>query len=223
MLNLFNKLIISKVKFLILTKKKSTHIISIIIILFISSIILNQNSNVFKFKNISDKIHSQLANLGFKLKYIYIEGRYYVKKNDILQAVKVSEDHQILNINLSDIFQILNNNDWIETVKVKRILPNSLKIIIKEKKPIAIWQKKKGYVVITENGDIIPNANLSKFKFLPIVIGENANLNTLSIIKSLRQMPDLYKNIWSISFINNRRWDIHLNQGIKILLPERNI
>jgi cell division protein FtsQ len=31
------------------------------------------------------------------------------------------------------------------------------------------------------------------------------------------------KNIWSLTFINNRRWNLHFKQGIIILLPTSDV
>ena len=31
------------------------------------------------------------------------------------------------------------------------------------------------------------------------------------------------KNIWSLTFINNRRWNLHFKQGIIILLPPSDV
>ena len=51
-------------------------------------------------------------------------------------------------------------NEWIETVKIERTLPSSIKIQIIEKKPVAIWQTKLGNKLITKDGSIISNANV---------------------------------------------------------------
>ena len=31
------------------------------------------------------------------------------------------------------------------------------------------------------------------------------------------------KNIWSLTFVNERRWDVHFNQGLTIRLPSKNL
>ena len=39
-------------------------------------------------------------------------------------------------------------------------------------------------------------------------------------IEILKTEPELYAEIWAIHHISNRRWDVHLKNGIKIKLPE---
>ena len=93
-----------------------------------------------------------------------------------------------------------------------------------EKKPIAIWQNRYGYSLITKKGDVISEKNLEKFKsYLPIVIGQNAQKNAHSILNILGSDKDFVKNIWSLTFANERRWDVHFNQGLTIRLPSENV
>ena len=58
---------------------------------------------------------------------------------------------------------------------------------------------------------------------LPIIIGEGANKNAFIILQILRKNPDLYNDVWSISYINKRRWNVHLKQGVIVLLPKKQI
>ena len=66
--------------------------------------------------------------------------------------------------------------------------------------------------------------NLEKFKnYLPIIIGQNAHKNVHSILNILSTNKDFVKNIWSLTFVNERRWDVHFNQGLTIKLPSKNV
>ena len=177
-----------------------------------------------KLKKIIDKTNTLLINYGFYLQNIYITGNNNLQKVDILNIINDKKYKTIFDV---DLFKIHNNlllNEWIETVKIERTLPSSIKIQIIEKKPVAIWQTKLGNKLITEDGSIISNANVTTFKdSLPIIIGEGANKNAFLILQILRKNPDLYNNVWSISYINKRRWNVHLKQGLIVLLPRKKI
>ena len=74
------------------------------------------------------------------------------------------------------------------------------------------------------SGDVIFEKNLEKFKnYLPIVIGQNAHKNAHSILNILGINKDFVKNIWSLTYVNERRWDVHFNQGLTIKLPSESI
>ena len=177
-----------------------------------------------KLKKIIDKTNTLLINYGFHLQNIYITGNNNLQKVDILNIINDKKYKTIFDV---DLFKIHNNlllNEWIETVKIERTLPSSIKIQIIEKKPVAIWQTKLGNMLITKDGSIISNTNVTTFKdSLPIIIGEGANKNAFLILQILKKNPDLYNNVWSISYINKRRWNIHLKQGLIVLLPRKKI
>ena len=200
-------------------------ILCLVLVLF-SAIFNFYNSNQYnsKLKKIIDKTNTLLVNYGFHLQNIYITGNKNLQKVDILNIINDKKYKTIFDFNLIKIHNKLLLNEWIETVKIERILPSSIKIQIIEKKPLAIWQTKLGNKLITEDGSIISNANVTAFKdSLPIIIGEGANKNAFIILQILRKNPDLYNNVWSISYINKRRWNVHLKQGLIVLLPRKKI
>ena len=42
-------------------------------------------------------------------------------------------------------------------------------------------------------------------------------------MKILKTNQNFSKNIWSLTFINERRWDLHFNQGLVVRLPSKDI
>ena len=200
-------------------------ILCLVLILF-SAIFNFYNNNQYnsKLRKTIDKTNILLINYGFRLQNISITGDNNLKKEDILNIINDKEYKTIFDVNLFKIHNNLLLNEWIETVKIERTLPSSIKIQIIEKKPVAIWQTKLGNKLITEDGSVISNANVTTFKNrLPIIIGEGANKNAFLILQILRKNPNLYNNVWSISYINKRRWNIHLKQGLIVLLPRKKI
>ena len=200
-------------------------ILCVILTLFIAAFnFYNSNKYSYGLSKIINKTNNLLVAYGFQLKNIYITGEQTLRKKVILDIVNNEKYKTIFDVNLFKIYNNLLLNDWIETVQIERILPNSIKIKILEKKPLAIWQTKLGNKLITKDGSIITAANITFVQSqLPIITGEEGNKNTFLILQILKKIPNLYSNVWSISYINKRRWDVYLKQGIKILLPSENI
>ena len=165
-----------------------------------------------------------LINNGFIIKNIEISGLNYLKKNDITKIVSAYNDTNIFNVNIKNIYREIKNNTWIKKASIEIIYPNTIKILLTEKKPIAIWQNRYGNSLITKSGDIIFEKNLEEFKnYLPIVVGQNANKKVQSILNIFSKNSDFVTNIWSLTFVNQRRWDVHFNQGLTIKLPSKNL
>ena len=176
------------------------------------------------FDKYSKLLNNFLINNGFIVNNIQILGIKNIPKETIIKIVNNENKSNILNINLSNIYNDLNSNDWVKELYIERVLPNTIRINIKEKEAIGIWQYEMSNKLITKNGEIISTANVNKFKIdLPIIHGNHANKNANSILKILETNKVLAKNIWSLDYINNRRWNLHFKQGIIVLLPREGV
>ena len=180
----------------------------------------NNNFTEMKF-NFLNKL---LINNGFIIKNIEISGVRHIDKDDIIKIINTYNNVNIFKINTKNIYREIKNNTWIKKASIKTIYPDTIKILLTEKKPVAIWQDRFRNSLITKTGDVIFEKNLDEFKsYLPIIIGENAHKNVHSILNVLSSNKEFFKNIWSLTFVNQRRWDIHFNQGLTIRLPNKNV
>ena len=165
-----------------------------------------------------------LINNGFKIENILITGTRNLSNNYIKNIIEINKDGSIFNIDLSSIYNKIKQNSWVKEVSIERVLPNIIKIKILENQPIAIWQNKKNNKLITANGDIIFDGNVNDFKNdFPIIKGNKSKENISSILEILETNQNFYENIWSLTFINERRWDLHFNQGLVVRLPSKDI
>jgi cell division protein FtsQ len=56
-----------------------------------------------------------------------------------------------------------------------------------------------------------------------ILSGKGANINAKSIFNIFAIDPNLSSNVYSATWISNRRWDIRFENGLLVKLPEDNI
>jgi len=192
--------------------------------ILIISLMLTTFLNNIDFEKYSKLLNNFLIKNGFTINNIQILGIKNIPKETIIKIVNNENKSNILNVNLLNIYNNLRNNDWVEELYIERVLPNTIKISIIEKEAIGIWQYEMSNKLITKNGEIISTANINKFKIdLPIIHGNDANKNANSILKILETNKVLTKNIWSLDYINNRRWNLHFKQGIIVLLPSKGV
>ena len=222
--NTLNKNYINRNTKVVLDNKKIIKIFLIFTLLVLIMIFYNKVTTNYKFYKFTNMMNEILIKKGFLIENIHITGNNILTKDDILSSFQGLKNKNIFDIDLLQIHKILLLNKWIKDLEIKRILPNTIKIKITEQKAIAIWQTKSGNKLITQKGNVILVKKVNNFKNqLPIMNGAEANQNTLKILKILKQNPQLYERIWSISYISKRRWDIHFKEGLKILLPKDDI
>lgn len=206
--------------------KRTYNVLILIILAFIFIfIIFFSNTNYIKHPKTAFKsINNFLMNQGFILQKVEIFGIKNLTRDNILKIVHAQNTSNIFDINLLKLHNELSLNTWIKSLHIERVLPDTIKIDIKEKQPIAILQNEKGNSLITKQGKIISNSNINKFKNdLPIICGDGSNKNAYSILQIMERNKDFSKHIWSLNYINKRRWNLHFNQGLIILLPAKKI
>ena len=192
--------------------------------ILIISLLLTTFLNNIDFGKYSKLLNNFLIKNGFTINNIQILGIKNIPKETVIKIVNNENKSNIFNVNLLNIYNNLKNNDWVKELYIERVLPNTIKISILEKEAIGIWQYEMSNKLITKNGEIISTANINKFKIdLPIIHGNDANKNANSILKILETNKVLTKNIWSLDYINNRRWNLHFKQGIIVLLPSEGV
>ena len=194
---MINKKNTFKKKFYKFETNKIMKVIYCSILLFIlvsSSLYFFGKSNKNHLINQLKPVDKFLIDHGFEIKNILISGTHNLSQDYLRNIINTQNHINILNVNLHTIYNKIIQNSWVEETYVERILPDTIKIKVLEKKPIAIWQNHKGNKLITINGDVISHANVNKFKnSFPIIKGEKSKENISTILKILETNKNLAK------------------------------
>ena len=79
----------------------------------------------------------------FYIKKIIVENNFILKEEDIIQNLLFLYKTNLFFLGEKKLKHQINKMDFVESFKIKKIFPNTIKIEIYEKKPIAILQKKE--------------------------------------------------------------------------------
>ena len=201
-------------KISVFSTRRYLHNLFFIVPLAVVSIVL------VNWSDIKSSIQHKIAEVGFKLEVAEINGRNHTTHKELSDALGLKKNEPILSINLSEKREQIEQLGWVEKAFVQRILPNTLRLTIIERNPIALLQTQNGHKLIDRNGEIIAGAKPETFGHLPVVSGEAAALSANGIIEILKTEPELYSEIWAIHHISKRRWNILMKNVITIKLPE---
>ncbi len=160
------------------------------------------------------------AYAGLRLETIEVRGRSHTPKPVIIAASELTLGEPILTISLPALHERLSTIGWIRTVAVERRMPSTIRVEITERVPMALLQTEDGHRVIDETGTVIAGADPSAFGHLTVVAGDSAASNAAPILNILRTEPELFAEVWAVTFQSERRWDVHLRSGIRVRLPE---
>ena len=102
-------------------------------------------------------------------------------------------------------------------MNIKKIFPNTIKLIIEEKKLIAIIQNKKKKFYLTEDGISVNFKEITKEQKLPVVFGNEKSF--LELYKIMEEINFPVEKIEKYLFFEIGRWDIILEDKKIIRLP----
>ena len=160
------------------------------------------------------------ADLGLTLEAVQLHGRAHTPKEILLTAADLKIGTPILGIDLQQLHSKINKIGWVEDAVVERRLPSIIRISLRERIPIALLQNSGNHKLIDRSGAIIDGADPSQFTHLTVVTGKNAAPHAATILSILKTEPELFSEIWAVSYKSERRWDVHLKNGMAIRLPE---
>jgi cell division protein FtsQ len=158
-----------------------------------------------------------------ELARINIVGNSRVSNEQIIAAVNESKKSkpEFLIQNLVD--EIKTQLPWVSQITITRSLPNTLNITIIEFAPFAIWQNDGRKYLIDKDGNIVPFEDQEEFRNMVTLSGKGANNHVRSLFNIFVIDPKLSENVFSATWVGDRRWDIRFENGLLIKLPENNI
>ncbi|MBF0250074.1 MAG: cell division protein FtsQ/DivIB [Alphaproteobacteria bacterium] len=175
---------------------------------------------------VADGLHGEtvqvFAEMGFTVQDVLVEGRGETRRADLLRAVDVRRGTPILAVDLDAAKARVEALDWVRQARVERLLPDTLMVRITERRPLALWQNKGRFSLIDEDGVVITQEGLGRFSHLMHVVGEDAPENVAGLLELLDTQPDLKSKVKAAVRVGGRRWDLALNGGVDVRLPEEN-
>lgn len=172
-------------------------------------------------KIITDGAYKISVDSGFSLQSLYLEGRNRTSMADIEKALGVKKGGPILQISLDEARIRLEAIPSVKTAAVERALPDKLYVRIVEREPVAIWQNQGKMALVDDNG-VVMNVDGDNYKNLPLIVGEDAPKHVDEALAIIASEPSLAKRFQAAVRVGERRWNIRLNDGLEIKLPEKN-
>ncbi len=159
--------------------------------------------------------------VGLTVEEVTLTGRDKAGMNALRRALGVEVGTPILRLDLDELQTRLESVGWIASAEVQRHLPDRLHVAITERVAFARWQRDGQTSLIDRDGEIILSDVGHRFAYLPRVVGSGANVRAAELLDLLDASPRLARQVRSASLIRERRWDVTLESGITVSLPEQ--
>ena len=172
------------------------------------------------FTTYNAKHKKKFTRIFFPVKKILVENTVAINSLELRRDLNFLLNSSLFFLDKEKILLTINKEDFVSNFQLKKVYPNTLKIEINEKLPVAIQliDKKKFY--ITKKNEKINFVDIKVYKDLPLIFGNNSNFNIF--YNELKKNNFEIKSIKAFYYFDIGRWDILLKNEKTIKFPEKN-
>ena len=172
------------------------------------------------------KVLAVTADAGLVVRQVYVDGRVRTGLAELRAQLGVEVGEALLGIDTEAARARIEELRWVDQASVVRMLPDSLYIRLIERQPLALWQQGGEFAVIDRSGAVIESglhgAGLPEdYRGLRVLVGANAPRHAEALFALLSTEPALSERVVAATWVGDRRWDLHLDHQLDVMLPER--
>jgi cell division protein FtsQ len=165
-------------------------------------------------------IQAVTSRLGFAIDEVKVSGHRETSEIDILERLGLDGWTSTIGFDAEAARERIAALPWVESAAVRKIYPDVLEIKVEERKPFAIWQHGSELSVIERSGHVIAPYSGGRQATLPLIIGLGAPEAAPAFIERIHAFPELAARIKGYIRVAERRWDVRLENGVTVKLPE---
>lgn len=169
---------------------------------------------------LSTRLLELSADAGLAIADIEVEGRHRTSPDSVLAALGAQRGTPILAVSPAEAKARLEAMPWVRSASVERLLPDTLHVRIVERRPLAVWQRNGKFNLIDQEGKVLPTDRLGEFFGLLVLVGEDAPKEGAALLDMLASEPELTPRVAAAVRVGGRRWNLHMDNGIDVELPE---
>ncbi|MEE2997054.1 MAG: cell division protein FtsQ/DivIB [Pseudomonadota bacterium] len=167
-------------------------------------------------------VADRMAHAGLRVEEVILQGRRHESTYLINHALRLDRGTPILMVDLQLARERLEKLPWVRVASVERHYPSTIRVKIVERRPMALWQRENKLVLVDMYGTVITPLKLERFRDLLVIVGKDAPIHAASLMSVLANEPWLKNRVNAAVRVGNRRWNIVMDNGVNVRLPEKN-
>lgn len=162
---------------------------------------------------------NRLMSMGFVVQHVDVVGEGRISEAEVRARLGVQPGDYLFDMNIETAQARVQTLSWVDTAVIRRLWPNRVVVHVNERRPYALWQSNEVIHLVDNSGVVITDAHLPNFSHLPLVIGLGAAENAPEILQEIGKYENVAKDVKAVVYVGQRRWDVVLEGGTRILLP----
>jgi cell division protein FtsQ len=168
-----------------------------------------------------ERLGHATAGLGLRIEQVVIEGRVKTPEPLLRAALGITPGAPLLAYSVEEARTRVESINWVQSATIKRRLPDTIVVQLVERRPFAVWQYEGKFRLIDRDGEVVTDSDVASFASqLPLVVGAGAPAAAAALEDALAQQPAIAARVTAAVRVGERRWNLRLNNGMDVLLPE---
>jgi cell division protein FtsQ len=142
------------------------------------------------------------------------------RKTEVRNLIVPDGRHSLLALDPSEVQARVESLDWVATARVRRLWPSTLVVEVERRQSYARWRENGQVSVIDVNGERLLTERAADHAELPLVVGAGAGPAAQPLLMALEELPQVRERLKSLVRVGDRRWNVELDNGATIALPE---
>lgn len=173
---------------------------------------------------IGNAVEAVTARAGFAVTEIEISGNTHTTPSDVFKALGLAEQRSLISMSPIDARQALTQLPWVGSASIAKVYPDKLQIEIAERDAFAVWQQGEALTVVEQDGSVIGGyAADARLAALPLLVGKGAAGLGSEFIDIVAAFDEIAPRVRAYIRVGTRRWNLRLDNGITIQLPEQGV
>ena len=157
---------------------------------------------------------------GFEIADADVRGHNKLRRDEILAAAGITRYTSLVLLDADIAREKLKSNPWIAEAVIRKLYPNRIEIEVTEREAFALWQRGGKLAVVSDDGTVLEEVRDARPEKLPLVVGEGAAKHAAEFLTVLDRFPAIKAEVYGAVFVAERRWNLRLNSGVDVRLPE---
>ncbi len=160
------------------------------------------------------------AATGFAVERVDVAGNIETSPIDVVQRLGLDGGTSTVTLDVEAARAAIMTLPWVADAQVRKTYPDVIDVKLTERRAFAIWQHGRELSLIEKDGNVIaPFAN-DGYMRLPLFVGLGADRHAREFDRLLDGWPRLKDRVKASIRVADRRWDIRLDNGVTVRLPE---
>ena len=164
-------------------------------------------------------VASATSHMGFEASKLVVNGNENLDINVLQARLATQLGNSLFSFKVDAARDEVLSDPWVQSATVRKVYPDTIVVDVVERKPVALWQSKGKVHLISRDGFVISQAG-PKHMNLPQVVGEGANLAAAEFLSVISRFPVISQKASAYVRVAGRRWNVRINDGPQVLLPE---